>query len=417
MASPPSSDRTQPVSQPQNGPSLSVKPADVLVPLALMGTLLLVYGADLVLFRGDKEAPPGTPELVVEEVEHVETQTVSEPRRLRLAVTPPVFDDMGTLLKQLGEGYQFDTIELDDLLNDGLLSEYDVVFFTCGPYPESWLGAVVGQGERNATVYQWNERVEAQLKKSLRKFVQAGGTLYASDWRFSAMQSAFPEFVDVRRAADEGTAQEVTARVVDSGLQEIIGSEIQLHFDLGGWHPAAFAGEDVQTYLEGSYQKTVGGSDTAPLLVKMRHGEGTILYTAFHNEKQTSETELELLKYLVFTMVTSKAESKVTETMVKGGFSPQKQSLLSTSSGAPSVTRSYQCKTAGRLQFALAFEDQGAVLHVKVVAPDRKVYEQEGRSTFTIDIPNASPGEWTYTVTAREVPFENFPFTLSVWQK
>ena len=160
-----------------------------------------------------------------------------------------------------------------------------------------------------------------------------------------------------------------------------------------------------------------GTEANAPLLARIRFGDGTIFFTSFHNETLNSESELELLKYLVFTNVTSKVESKVTETMVKGGFSPQKQSLLSTSSGAPSVNRRYECKRNGRLQFVLGFENQGALLHLRVVGPDGKVIEKEGKSTFTIDITDAIIGNWDYTVTAREVPYKNFPFTLSVWQK
>ena len=51
----------------------------------------------------------------------------------RLAVTPASYDDMGKLLKQLGEGYKFDNISNQDLLYPEKISKYDVLFITCGP--------------------------------------------------------------------------------------------------------------------------------------------------------------------------------------------------------------------------------------------------------------------------------------------
>jgi len=155
----------------------------------------------------------------------------------------------------------------------------------------------------------------------------------------------------------------------------------------------------------------------SPLLVKVPAGDGEVIFTSFHNEKANSESEIELLKYLVFTTVTAKVESAVTRTMVRGGFSPQKSSLLSTSAEAPSVTKIYNCKKRGRLQFVLSFEDRGASMTLKATAPDGKVYKKAGTSTITIDVPDAKPGKWKYTATATVVPYENFPFSLSVWQK
>ena len=36
---------------------------------------------------------------------------------------------------------------------------------------------------------------------------------------------------------------------------------------------------------------------------------------------------------------------------------------------------------------------------------------------FGFEIPNAPAGDWQYTVTALELPYANFPFTLTVGEK
>jgi hypothetical protein len=158
-----------------------------------------------------------------------------------------------------------------------------------------------------------------------------------------------------------------------------------------------------------------GGSPiTAPLLVKAPFERGTIIFTSFHNEKVNNELETKLLKYLVFAAVTAKETAEAQKTMISGGFSPQKQNLLSASPETPSVTQSYVNAKRGRLRFALSFANQGAHLELTVRGPDGQAYRQEGTTTFMVDVPDAAPGTWSYTVTARRVPYPNFPFTLII---
>lgn len=409
------------------GPSQPVSPLEKLlrlgvdsaVAIALVAILSVVYVVDLATSAAGGNVDPsdgGTTELVVQQVEHVETTETPQVKPLRLAITPSEFDDMGKLLGMLGEGYKYATIELDQLRNPDVLGQYDVIFLTCGTDSEAWLGEAVGTGERNTRTFMMKPEIVDQLHDSIRGFVQRGGTLYASDWRFNLVNLAFPEFVD-RSAFVRGAAQEVDAEVVDDGLRELIGERIQLRFDLDSWFPAAISSSELKTYIRGQFQTVDGSQASAPLLVKVPFGEGTILFTSFHNEKQNSEEELALLKYLVFTTVTARVESKITETMVRGGFSPQKQNLLSTSSAEPSVTKTYQCTKAGHLQFVLAFENQGARLYLEIIGPDGRKFDKEGASTIKIDVTDAGVGAWKYTVTAKKVPYENFPFTLTVWQK
>jgi len=121
--------------------------------------------------------------------------------------------------------------------------------------------------------------------------------------------------------------------------------------------------------------------------------------------------------YVVSATVIAQVEADVRRTMVHNGFSPKERDLLSTWSGGEPVTETYECREGGDLQFVLGFEDQGARLRLTVTGPDGTPHEETGTKTFRIDVPDASPGQWQYTITPLEVPYRNFPFPLTIGKK
>jgi hypothetical protein len=305
---------------------------------------------------------------------------------------------MSKLLRELGQGYRFDEVEPVALLqNPQKLDNYDVLFLTCAP---------AGQ----------------ELRDVLQRFVTRGGTLYASDWRYEAVAAAFPEFVD-RTSLGEGTKQEVLAEVVDPGLRDFVGPTIPLRFDLPRWKTAGFGGPRVTVLIRGRYQRQqfpqdqVGVPAVAPLLVKFQVGKGTVIFTSFHNEKQNSAVETKLLHYLVFTLVVADIDARVQASIEEAGFAPQKSNLLSTPRENPTVARTYQNAKRGPLRFSLGFRNAGAKLRLHLKSPEGQTYTWEGTSTVTLEVPQAAPGEWHYSVTALELPYENFPFTVTVSEK
>jgi|GEM_PF-981662 len=341
----------------------------------------------------------------------------SPPRPLRLAVTPPEYDDMGKLLASLGSGYQYTEIRMEDLLDAERLAAYDVVFATCGGVPGDWLGPRVGSANRGAVgSFHVLPPIAARLRQSLRSFVGRGGTLYASDWQLQLLEIAFPELIEPSQRA-KGAAQTVRAEVVEPGLIRRLGPSIELRFDQPAWFPAAFKEPDVAVYLRGKFKTLEGREITRPLLVGFAFENGNVIFTSFHNERQNTELEKELLRCLVFATVTAREEADVRRTMIRGGFSPTERNLLSASAGSQPVVQEYALGQAGSLQFVLGFEARGARLRLSVVGPDGARYEQEGVQTFRIDVPNASPGRWRCTITPLEIPFPNYPFTLTVGEK
>lgn len=353
------------------------------------------------------------------EVVEVATSAARPPRKLRLSVTPQPaqFDDVGSLLDTLGDGYTYRPLPLEQLTEATALAEIDVLFITCSGVPRSWLDQPTGDSSaRGLTQYSPNKAVFEKLKTNLREYVRRGGVIYASDLQFLQISDCFSEFVDTEQVAP-GARQKVTAEVVDAGLRELLGSTIELNFDQKGWYPAAFLREKSGVFLQGEFETLEGDRKTAPLLVKFSFGDGAVIFTSFHNEKQNSAKEIALLRYLVFTAVTAESEAKATQMMVKGGFSPAKRNLFSTSATEQSAAQTYHCSKRGPLQFVLGFPNQGARLKLTVTSPSGKTAEKSGDSTFNVEIADAEVGDWKYAVTAIQIPNDNFPYTVTVGQK
>jgi hypothetical protein len=384
---------------------------DISVGAALALALLIVLLIDTLSGPGSSESP--LTETLVEEEEGP-----SEPAApLRLAVTPPEFDDMGGLLDSLGHGYQYETAAFREFLESEGLKHHDVVFLTCGGVPTDWLSDRLRDSDRgSAGVYRAKPQTVRSLYDNLRDFVRDGGTLYVSDLHFDVLVIAFPEFID-DHAVGRGAVQTVDAQVVDEGLRKQLGDEISLRFDMRAWRPAAFRQSKVTTYLEGEYELVDGAVRTGPLLVSFSYGKGTVIFTSFHNEAQNSDLEKLLLRYLVFASVTAGEQEDVRQVLVKGGFSPRQRNLLALTTEDQPVTEVYENEKAGPLQFVLGFANRGAQLKLTVTSPKGKQHEKSGRETFSIGIDRAEAGKWEYTITPTKVPYRNFPFTLTIGEK
>lgn len=384
---------------------------DISVGAALGLALLIVLVIDVLSVPDAAETP--VTETFVEKAEVGE----SDPKPLQLAVTPPEFDDMGSLLDTLGHGYQHETADFQEFLVPEALKRHDVVFLTCGGVPTDWLSERLRDSERgSAGVYRAKPETVRSLYKNVRDFVRDGGTLYVSDLHFDVLAIAFPEFID-EHAAGRGAVQTVTARVVDEGLQKQLGHEISLRFDKKAWRPAAFRRSKVTTYLVGEYQLDDGTVRDGPLLVSFCYGKGTVVFTSFHNEAQNSDLERLLLRYLVFTTVTAREQEDVRQVLVQGGFSPRQRNLLALATEEQPISDSYVNDKVGPLQFVLGFANRGAQLTLSITSPGGKRFEQSGRETLAIGIEKAEIGKWTYTVTPAKVPYRNFPFTLTIGEK
>lgn len=387
----------------------------LIVDMTLAAALAIALA--IVIAMDQRTQPPEEPAALEPVVVEAQPEAPAV-RPLAIAVTPerPVYDDVGRLLDSLGSGYAYRPIPLDDLLEADRIGQFDVIFLTCSGYTETWLGAKSDGTLRGNEVYSVNPDTLERAKQSLRKFVSDGGTLYASDLHLLTIAACFPEFFE-RSLDGRGASQKVDAEVKDDSLQKLLGERIELTFDMPSWRPAAFSGEGLAVLLEGEFKTIEGEAKRAPLLVRFPHGQGSVIFTSFHNEKQTSDKEKELLKFLVFSTVTAAVDAEVERTLARGGFSRTKKDLFSTSPSAAPIGQTYENTSVGDLQFVLAFADQGAELELEVEGPDGVARRERSRKTLTIDVPAAATGSWRYEIRPLSVPSDNFPFTISVGRK
>jgi hypothetical protein len=126
----------------------------------------------------------------------------------------------------------------------------------------------------------------------LTEFVESGGFLYVSDLAGGLLQQAFPELFVFD--GNGGQVGDIKALVVDRELREIAGRIIDIRFDMGAWkvlrhcHGHAI----IRSANPGTYADL-------PIMVSVRHGDGIVFYTCFHNRAQQSAQEKRMLQLLV----------------------------------------------------------------------------------------------------------------------
>lgn len=215
-------------------------------------------------------------------------------RPLRIAVTPAGYDDVGRLLTDFG--YNVTTIGLEDLLDSAIVSQYDIIAINC----DDGLGGYA-QG----------------AKENLRRFVSNGGHLYASDWAFVFVETAFPEFIEFPSDPYIGDVQTVIASVVDTALASYLGvNQVTIEYDLPDWVVIDTISSFTNVLLVGDVSSGIASGNFSirhtspskltypltmmrPLAVNFNYGNGTVVYTTFHNEAQISEPVRHILEYFI----------------------------------------------------------------------------------------------------------------------
>ena len=186
---------------------------------------------------------------------------------------------------------------MQDLLgNPTLLATYDVVFIDCGDFSST---SFSGTGD----------------VANLKAYVQGGGSLYASDWAYDWIDQAFPGEIDfygndaTLKAARAGDQANVSGNVVDTALATALGHPtLAIDYAYGKWGVAQSVSSGVKVLVTGDVAITDPSTSAhstltgAPLAVQFQVGTngGSVVYTSFHNESQSTQDMDTALAYMVF---------------------------------------------------------------------------------------------------------------------
>ncbi len=246
----------------------------------------------------------------------------------KIAVIQGDADDLGKLLDGLGLKYDsFDSGTTKDatssaaakLMKDlSALQKYDVLLINCSSTAETLVKGIPA------------------ITANLQAFVQAGHSLYASDWAWSYVETAFPDAIDFygadasyakstagpsatagpRQGPGPTFAQKTAGTppfttqgdLLDAGLAAVLAKKsTTVYQDLGTWAVIQAPGKGTTAIMEGKVASALGDWGTVPLVVSFPVGKGHVVYTSFHNIAQAdaggSVADIQaILNYLVFTL-------------------------------------------------------------------------------------------------------------------
>ncbi len=242
------------------------------------------------------------------EVGEIPLMTV-DPEEISWVVVPGAFDGVQVLLSQLkgctltnAEGDPADSQASEDctskgllvldrfdtssetyvpaFLTSGALADYDALFVNCAA---DW-GSTPG------------------VNAAVQGFSGDGGDLYFSDLSDSWLSTAFPGAINFG-GNNTTSGPPIPGNVVDAGLAAVVGTPIDLVFDLSVWTVMSSVEPFVTTYIEADVTPISSEvTGVRPITVGWRPAStsGCVFYTSYHIEGASTGAPQELaIKYLV----------------------------------------------------------------------------------------------------------------------
>lgn len=232
-----------------------------------------------------------------------------DPLEVNVAVVAGDYDDFQLVLSNMGfanydlvDGLSF--VDLRSFLSDpAALEPYDIIFFNGGHVEED---IIYDTDETNT------EQVQ-QVRDTILSYVQAGGTIYASDWAYDVIETIWPEKVnfvgddEIPDAAQLGEYDIVQAAVSDSALATFLDKTyVDIEFDLPVWPVVENTAGSVSTHLsanvdyrEGTNQFTLAAS---PILLSFSSGEGKVVFASFRVAKNATTDMMMSLQYMMYNL-------------------------------------------------------------------------------------------------------------------
>ncbi|MFC1996967.1 family 16 glycoside hydrolase [Chloroflexota bacterium] len=320
------------------------------------------------------------------------------PQKISIAVTPQGWDNIGAILTNMG--YDWTQISDSDLNNYSNIKQYDVIFANCS--------SVANTNGPNAI-------------ESLRQFVSSGGSFYASDWAYTYVSNAFPNYINFYGANPKiGSSGYVNADIVDVGLANYLNPDnppnsVNLKYNLSSWVVIDNVAPNTTVHLQGDVKTSGVVLNNKPLTVSFSpfpENSGKVIYTTFHNEAQLNDLQKKLLEYFVLIPTTSNLADEAEQVVSAKGAYIKQTNINTIDPGETSSPFSYYLSEESDLVISMNWP--GSYMRMSIQSPDGSPPNVvEGFSPpIYVEIQDAQPGLWQYQVTAVDVPYNNYPYVV-----
>ncbi|MDP2345919.1 MAG: carboxypeptidase-like regulatory domain-containing protein [Deltaproteobacteria bacterium] len=191
------------------------------------------------------------------------------------------------------------------------IEEFDVIFVNCGAEDSEF--ATPGG-------------LSAAAKDGLRRYLEAGGSLYVSDWSYELVEQMFPEKIDffgadsTFDAAQQAVGGTYGTRVLDDDLASFLGrrtgsrlDNFDISFSFQAGSIITQVGPGVTRFLETDmnyrHDGVVDTLESTPVTVGFDVGLGKVIFTSFHQEQDPStvgfvddlnDAEDDVLEFMIF---------------------------------------------------------------------------------------------------------------------
>jgi uncharacterized protein YjdB len=193
----------------------------------------------------------------------------------KLAYVRGVFDKIQNVVTSGGNAIE--EIEASDLANSAITSKYRMIFLNCG-LDETF-------ATDDATI------------ANLRAFMQAGGTIYASDYASVYVKGLFPTY----NFDYAGDAQTIQATVTDASLEAFVAKpSVTITYDLDAWTDVIQLPTGATVLLRGSYVASSVQRDNQPIAFMIPQGSGRLVFTTFHNETGATQDQIAVLRHFIY---------------------------------------------------------------------------------------------------------------------
>lgn len=307
----------------------------------------------------------------------------------RYLVTPSGYDDIGAVLDSLGQGFEHGRVSFDELQHPQALDGCEVLFVNCSPEATG---------------------VSEPVAAAIRKFVERGGSLYASDWAGALIDRAFP---GVLRFDTTGAAERVPCRVVDPGLAAIIGDSIDITFEIDAWWGVVDSKRGSRVYVE----RSTGPSQrrATPIVIGFAAGNGQVIYTSFHNKSQLSEKERGLLRFLVLRPIVAGAAEATASIIRAERLEPGKMIPDAIQRKASSRPYAHKASRGEGIVWVLTWNDSARMRLIVKDPGGRVVRQVEGsRTPLRCEVEAIHPGDWYCVVECLDASKDNVPYALTL---